>query len=150
VDGGSALPRPPVDSGREWTILRPNWFHQNFGHGYFTAGLREPGELALPAGDGRVGFVDTRDIGDVAALALATEGHAGAVHTLTGPHTLTFEQAGAQISAAAGWPMKYTGLTVQEYADHLRGFSVPEWAVVWQTGLFRLIREGANGLVADT
>jgi uncharacterized protein YbjT (DUF2867 family) len=138
------------DSGKEWTIIRPNWFYQNFGHGGFIEGLRTSGELALPAADATVGFVDTRDVADVTAHALTEDGHAGAVHTLTGPEALTHGQALEQIGAAAGRPLRFVPLAPEALAESMRGANAPEYTITWQTGLFRLIREGVNGLVTET
>ncbi|MGW0802523.1 NAD(P)H-binding protein [Nonomuraea sp. NPDC002799] len=137
-------------AGGEWTILRPNWFQQNFGHGGFTDGLRRSGELALPAGDAPVGFVDTRDIADVAAIALTQDGHAGATYTLTGPEALTHGQALKRIGAAAGRELRYVALPPDGFAERMRASGSPEYAVTWQSGLFRLIREEVNNLVTGT
>jgi uncharacterized protein YbjT (DUF2867 family) len=40
------------ESGAEWTILRPNWFNQNFDEGFFQPAVLA-GELAMPLGDYR-------------------------------------------------------------------------------------------------
>ncbi|MEU6429860.1 NAD(P)H-binding protein [Microbispora sp. NPDC046973] len=138
------------ESGKEWTIIRPNWFHQNFGHGGFTAGLRESGELALPAADAAVGFVDTRDIAEVAARALTEDSYGGSVLTLTGPQALTHRQALDEIGKAAGRPLRYVPLAPEAFAEGMRAANAPGYTVTWQTGLFRLIREGANGIVTET
>jgi uncharacterized protein YbjT (DUF2867 family) len=136
-------------SGKEWTIIRPNWFYQNFGHGGFTAGLRASGELALPAGQATVGFVDTRDIADVAALALTEDGHA-ATYTLTGPEAFTHGQALEQIGAASGRALRYVAQPPAQFAETMRASGAAENTITWQSGLFRLIREGVNSLVTDT
>src|SRR3954452_12772464 len=67
-------------SGLEFTLLRPNSFMQNFIN-YFPP---RDGVIYLPWGDGKASFVDTRDVGAVAAEALTGEGHEGAIYELTG------------------------------------------------------------------
>ncbi|MFE7743918.1 NAD(P)H-binding protein [Nocardia sp. NPDC057455] len=136
-------------SGKEWTILRPNWFQQNFGEG-FAASLRENGELALPAAEAVVGFVDTRDIAEVAVAALTEEGHAGLVHIITGPEALTLRQVIHALGEAAGRELRYTALTAAQFADGLRKAGLDERSINWQLGLFRLIRDGGNAVVTDT
>ncbi|WP_174189249.1 NAD(P)H-binding protein [Nocardia barduliensis] len=136
-------------SGMEWTIVRPNWFQQNFGEG-FAASLREHGELALPADDAVVGFVDTRDIAEVAVAALAEEGHAGAIHIVTGPAALTLRQVTQTLGEAAGRELRYTALPADQFADGLRTAGLDERSITWQLGLFRLIRDGGNAVVTDT
>ncbi|MFG2005110.1 NAD(P)H-binding protein [Spirillospora sp. NPDC048911] len=136
-------------SGKDWTILRPNWFQQNFGEG-FASSLRDPGVLALAAADAEVGFVDTRDIAEVAAAALTEEGHADAVHVLTGPRALTHAQAVQILAEAAGRELRYAALTPDEHAAELRKAGLDERSITWQRALFQLIRDGHNAVVTDT
>ncbi|MGI5170305.1 NAD(P)H-binding protein [Spirillospora sp. CA-253888] len=136
-------------SGKRWTVLRPNWFQQNFGEG-FAALLRDNGELALPAADAEVGFVDTRDIAEVAAAALTEGGHAGGTHVITGPEALTHGQAVQTLGEAAGRGLRYTALAADRFADGLRAAGADERSVTWQLGLFQLIRGGGNAVVTDT
>lgn len=136
-------------SGKEWSILRPNWFQQNFGEG-FAALLRENGELALPDADAMVGFVDTRDVAEVAAAALTEEGHAGEVHIVTGPEALTHRQVTQILGEAAGRDLGYTALTADQFAGDLRKAGLDERSITWQLGLFQLIRDGGYAVVTDT
>jgi uncharacterized protein YbjT (DUF2867 family) len=136
-------------SGKEWTILRPNWFQQNFGEGFATP-LCETGRLALPAADAVVGFVDTRDIAEVAAVALTEDGYAGRVLTVTGPEALSHDQVAALLGEAAGRDLRYEALDPDGFAGGLRQSGAAEWLVVWQSGLFRLMRDGGNAVVTDT
>ncbi|MGP3962144.1 NmrA family NAD(P)-binding protein [Nonomuraea sp. 3N208] len=136
-------------SGKEWTILRPNWFQQNFGEG-FAAPLRDLGVLTLPAADAAVGFVDTRDIAEVAAAALTEDGHAGQTHVLTGPEALTYAQVVRILGEAAGRELRYTALDLDEHIEGLRAAGLDERSVAWQRGLFQLIRDGRNAVMTDT
>jgi uncharacterized protein YbjT (DUF2867 family) len=137
-------------SGKQWTILRPNWFQQNFGEGAFTPPLRDGAPLQLPAADAAVSFVDTRDIAEVAAAALTEDDHAGQVHVLTGPESLSHARAMVILGNAAGKELRYTALTGDQFAQQLRDAGLDDRSVTWQLGLFTLIRNGANNLVTDT
>lgn len=134
-------------SGREWTVLRPNWFQQNFGEG-FAGPLRERGVLELPAGDAPLSFVDTRDVGEVAAIALTSGGHEGQVYDLTGPEALTHAEAVAVLGRAAGRELRYVPLDPSAFAAGLRERGIPERAVEWQLALFRMMRDGGNAEVS--
>lgn len=136
--------------GKQWTILRPNWFQQNFGDGAFTAPLRDRGALELPAGEAALSFVDTRDIAEVAAIALTEDGHGGETYQLTGPQAFTYGQALAVLGAAAGRELQYTAVDPEAQSEQMRAAGVPERSVVWQAGLHTLIRQGANAPVTDT
>ncbi len=136
-------------SGKEWTILRPNWFQQNFGEGFAPA-LRDQGVLELPAADALVSFVDTRDIAEVAAAALTEDGHAGQVYLITGPEALTHTQAVRALGEAAGRELRYTALTAEQHVEALRAAGLADRSIAWQRVLFQLIRDGHNALVTDT
>ena len=135
-------------SGKEWTILHPNWFFQNFGTGFAPA-LRDRGVLELPAGDGAVSFVDTRDIGEVAAAALTEDGYAGQVLTITGPESLTHQEAVTIVGQAAGRTLTYHAVAPEQAEADSRAAGARERAIVSQRGLFQLIRDGVNAPVTD-
>ncbi|UGT38549.1 NAD(P)H-binding protein [Nocardia yamanashiensis] len=137
-------------TGKQWTILRPNWFQQNFGEGAFTETLRAGSPLQLPAADAALAFIDTRDIAEVAAIALTEEPHTDELHTLTGPTALTHTQALEILGKAANRPLTYLPLTPHDFAQQLRTAGLPETPIIWQLGLFTLIRNGENALVTDT
>lgn len=135
-------------SGAEWTILRPNWFLQNFGNA-FAASLRDRGALELPAGDAALSFVDTRDIAEVAAAALAEEGHAGQTYDITGPQSFTYAEALKVLGDAAGRELTYRAISHEQAAENLRAAGARERSIIWQRGLYDLILNGANAAVTD-
>ncbi|MEU4801446.1 NAD(P)H-binding protein [Actinosynnema sp. NPDC023587] len=95
-------------SGTDWTIVRPDWFAQNFDEGFFRPAV-DAGRLAVPLGDTPQGFVDAEDIAAVAATALTAPGHEGRTYELTGPRALTFAEAFALIGAASGRELVFDG-----------------------------------------
>jgi uncharacterized protein YbjT (DUF2867 family) len=87
------------DSGADPTILRSTWFMQNFSEDYMLGHVLS-GEIRLPAGDVPTPFLDADDIADVAVAALTEDRHAGQLYELTGPRSLTFAEAAAEIAEA--------------------------------------------------
>jgi uncharacterized protein YbjT (DUF2867 family) len=108
-----AAERTVRGSGAGWTILRPDWFNQNFDEGFFSYAVRA-GELALPVGDVRMAFVDAGDIAAVAAVVLTEAGHTGESYDVTGPQALSFAEALEVIGRAVGHPVRFDG-TVDGY-----------------------------------
>lgn len=103
------------DARTQWTILRPTWYFQNFSE---TPMIRDPllaGELALPAGDGLEPFIDADDIAAVAVAALTETGHNGQTYDLSGPESLSFGEAVAQIAQATGRELRYTAISGEEF-----------------------------------
>jgi uncharacterized protein YbjT (DUF2867 family) len=143
-----AAERAVQGSGADWTIVRCSWFNQNFSESYF----REPlagGELALPADGVAEPFVDADDIADVAVAALTDDGHAGRVYELTGPRLLRFDEAVAEIAAAAGRSIRYVPLTLEQFTEGMRAEGAPADATALLAFLFGEVLDGRNESLAD-
>lgn len=77
-----------MSSGTRWTILRPHVFMQNLlGQ---APSIVQQARIVSASGDGRIPFIDTRDIAAVAAVALTQSGHDGKKCALTGPEALSY------------------------------------------------------------
>ncbi|XUL91979.1 NmrA family transcriptional regulator [Streptomyces galilaeus] len=137
-------------SGADWTVVRAAWFAQNFSEGPLVEGLRESGELVFPAGEVREPFVDVRDIADVVVAAVtAGDRYVGQALTVSGPRLLTFGEAVAEISAAAGRALTYRAVSARQYGDDLVGFGVPDGEVEFLVELFESLLDGRNSYLSD-
>jgi uncharacterized protein YbjT (DUF2867 family) len=140
-----------LNSGRQPIILRANWFMQNFDEHdrAFAAALRTKGELHAPAGQGRVSFVDTRDIAAAAVAAMSRAGDEAQEYTLTGPEALTFGQVAEAIGRASGRDIRHVDATPAEHREHMRG---PDRTAPYAdhiNGLFTHVRSGSAAPVSD-
>ena len=142
--------REVVDAkaGAEWTILRSTWFMQNFSEDYMLEHVLS-GEIRLPAGDVPTPFLDADDIADVAVAALTEEGHAGQLYELTGPRSLTFAEAAAEISKATGREIRYEPVSLEEHAAEATEHGVPAEVVDLLTYLFAEVVDGRNADTTD-
>src|SRR5215216_1570088 len=142
--------REVVDAkaGAEWTILRSTWFMQNFSEDYMLEHVLS-GEIRLPAGDVPTPFLDADDIADVAVAALTEEGHAGKLYELTGPRSLTFAEAAAEIAEAAGHEVRYVPVSLEEHAAEAAEHGVPAEVVELLTYLFSEVVDGRNADTTD-
>ncbi|MFF0738934.1 SDR family oxidoreductase [Streptomyces sp. NPDC004111] len=96
------------ESGTEWTVVRADWFNQNFDEGIFREAVLD-GSLALPLGECRQTFVDADDIAAVAVAALTEDGHDGRTYEVTGPEALSFADALGEIGRAADLSVDFHG-----------------------------------------
>src|SRR5215203_2854414 len=137
--------REVVDAkaGAEWTILRSTWFMQNFSEDYMLEHLLS-GEIRLPAGDVPTPFLDADDIADVAVAALTEDRHAGQLYELTGPRSLTFAEAAAEIAEATGREIRHEPVSLEEHAAEAAEHGVPAEVVELLTYLFREVVDGRN------
>lgn len=88
-----------VESGLPFTFLRPSFFMQNLITTHRDE-IRLRNEIFIPAGNGRTSFVDVRDIGAVAALALSshTTDFVNRSFELTGSAALTYSEIATVLS----------------------------------------------------
>jgi uncharacterized protein YbjT (DUF2867 family) len=106
-------------SSMQWTILRPHAFMQNW-LGDLAESVRSRGVIESPVGDGRVPFIDTRDIAAVAAeILLHPEMHMGKKYVLTGGEAVGFNDI-AQILKVT-----YKRLSMDEARAQLESNGVP-------------------------
>jgi uncharacterized protein YbjT (DUF2867 family) len=128
-------------SSLRWTILEPGGFFQN------VLGQAESiaqGRLVSPHPDAKAALVDARDVGEIAARALAEEGHEGATYTLTGPEALS----DSDISHALGVICFEVGDDDVRRALGAAGF--PDWNVEGFLELADTYRSGAlAGVTGD-
>jgi uncharacterized protein YbjT (DUF2867 family) len=133
----------------ELTILRSSWFMQNFSEDYMLEHVLG-GEIRLPAGDVPTPFIDADDIADIAVAALTDDRHVGQLYELTGPRSLTFAEAAAEIANAAGREVRYVPISLEEHAAEAAEHGVPEEVIDLLTYLFReVVVDGRNASTTD-
>ena len=137
------------DSGAEWTVVQADWFFQNFSEGLLLEGVRS-GEFVFPAGEVEVPFIDTRDLADVVVSALTDSSYAGRTLEITGARLLTFREAMAEISAAAGRDIRYLPVPTKEYGAILAGFGLPAEEVAFMEEVFDGLLDGGNAQSTET
>lgn len=136
-------------SGADWTIVRSAFMAQNFNESFFLEPVRA-GEVAFPAAEDLAEpFIDADDMADVAVAALTTDGHVGQVYEVTGPRLVGWAQTVAEIAAAAGRPIRYLPVSLEEYASLLIANQVPADYVKMLTDVFTEVLDGRNAYLSD-
>ncbi|SHG81325.1 NmrA family NAD(P)-binding protein [Streptoalloteichus hindustanus] len=95
----------------ELTVLRPDRFLQNF---LYSASSIVEGVLPDPGGDNARGFLDTRDIADVAVAELLADQPLGGEIELSGPEELTMTAVAERFAAVLGRPVRYVDVPLDE------------------------------------
>ena len=108
------------ESGLGWTILRPHHFMQNLlAQAEY---VRTEGVVYSASGDGKIPYVDGRDVAAVAFVTLTQPGHLGKKYVVTGSEAISYRQAAEIIGAAIGKPVRF----VDESPDEARARRVRE------------------------
>jgi uncharacterized protein YbjT (DUF2867 family) len=112
--------------GVPYTILRPAYFVQN--ERRLKPVLTGHGVYPIPAGNQGLAAVDVRDIAEVAALSLTTEGHNGKTYDLVSSEMLTGPGAAATWSKLLGKKIVYAGHgDFDGFEAQLRNTGMPSW-----------------------
>jgi uncharacterized protein YbjT (DUF2867 family) len=136
------------DTGADLTILRSTWFMQNFSEDFMLDHVLS-GEIRLPAGEVPTPFLDIDDLADIAVEALTDNRHVGELYELTGPRSLTFAEAAAEIGRAAGSEIRYTPVSLEQHAAELVDHGVQPEFVDFLTYLFEEVVDGRNSDTTD-
>ncbi|CAN5309171.1 SDR family oxidoreductase [soil metagenome] len=129
-----------VASGIPHTILRNNWYTENYASTARQAA--ETGTVVASAGKGRVASATRKDYADAVAAVLTTEGHLGKTYELSGDTAWDFDELAAAISAHYGRPVVYTPVSTEEHAAALTAAGLDAGTVGFVTGLDANIRDG--------
>lgn len=131
-----------LEKAGRFTLLRPGFFAQNLQDAY-RRDLVEDRRLYVPAGDGRVAWIDLVDVAQVAARVFEDpEAHDGKAYTLTGPEAISFAQAAKICAEELGRPIRYEPATVLGYLRHTRRRGLPFGQGLVQTILHVGLRSG--------
>ncbi|QWF76821.1 NAD(P)H-binding protein [Amycolatopsis sp. CA-230715] len=132
---GSAIVLPNAPSALElaaqvraqpgWVVLRASGFMQNFLSPHpLGERIRRHGEIRTAAGDGRLGWIDARDIAAAAFALLTGPGDQQRDYLLTGPKALSYPDAAAIITAHTRRPVRVVRTEVDDQAAAYRAAGI--------------------------
>jgi uncharacterized protein YbjT (DUF2867 family) len=114
-----------TSSGLPYTLLRPQSFMQNT---LMTAStVATQGRIYQPMKDGRLGMIDARDVGAVAARVLTEEGHEGQTYTLTGPAAISFHDVARILSGILGREVSYINIPLEKAKETMLARGLSKW-----------------------
>ncbi|MEV4057024.1 SDR family oxidoreductase [Amycolatopsis sp. NPDC049688] len=132
-------------SGLTATILRNNWYHENYAETIKQAA--GTGSFVGSAGDGRIAGAARADYAAAAVAVLAGEGHEGRIYELTGDTAYSYADLAAEIAKATGREITYADLPADEHAKVLAQAGLPEPLIGFLVAIDGDIKDG---LLAET
>jgi uncharacterized protein YbjT (DUF2867 family) len=128
-------------SGLAHTLLRSNAYMQNVLA--LAPAIAETSGFGSSAGQGRVGMIDARDLGAVAAeIAASPASHAGKTYWLTGPELISNYDMAVALSKLLGRTITYRELSFDEDRDRMIRVGVPESIAEMNAQAFSMIADG--------
>jgi uncharacterized protein YbjT (DUF2867 family) len=146
--GQAAIEAGLTESGLPHTLLRSNGYMQNTL--MLAPAIAKTSSFGSSAGNGRIGMVDARDVGAVAAaIAASPAAHAGRTYQLTGPELITNADVAAVLSRLLGRTITYRKLSFDEDRDAMIGAGVPAPIAEMNARAFSLIADGDAAWISE-
>ena len=137
------------NSGISYTLLRPTSFMQNFIN-YQGHSIQQEDKIYQPVGEGKVGYIDVRDIADVARIVLTEPGHEEKAYELTGPEAISVAQVAATLSEVTGRSITYVDVPEEATRQAMSGAHLPDWMIDGMMELNAIIKAGYAANVTNT
>jgi uncharacterized protein YbjT (DUF2867 family) len=134
-------------SGLPYTLLRPQSFMQNTLMAAPTVAAE--GKIYGSFKAGRLGMIDARDIGEVAAKVVTDEGHDGKVYTLTGPSAISFDDVAEALTEVLGKDVRYVDVPLEAAKGAMLRRGIPEWRADALNEYARAHSEGYSDFTTD-
>jgi NAD(P)H dehydrogenase (quinone) len=130
-----------LQSGMEYTILRNNWYTENYKDRVETA--RKTGTIVAAAGAGRVASATRADFAAGAVAVLLGTGHDGKIYELGGDHAWDYNELAETIGEIIGKPVTYKSVDAGTLIGILKGAGLDEGMAGFVVALDGNIAEGA-------
>ncbi|MEA2143225.1 MAG: hypothetical protein QOI64_1655 [Solirubrobacteraceae bacterium] len=112
-------------TGRDVVAIRPNVFMQSF----FAQGTAIANGVLPGPERGWVSFIDARDVGRTAALALTSDRVPAALLELTGSEAFTWFEVAELMTGALGRAITHVVTPTDAFAQGMRALGRPEWMI---------------------
>jgi NAD(P)H dehydrogenase (quinone) len=130
-------------SGLTYTVLRNNWYTENYANSIQSAA--KSGELVAAVGAGRVASAERADYAEAAAAVLTGEGHEGQIYELTGDTAWDFNDLAAAIAETAGCVCAYKPVSPDELKAGMMANGLDEGTAGFVAALDANIAAGSLG-----
>jgi uncharacterized protein YbjT (DUF2867 family) len=131
-----------------FTFVQPSGFMDNAL--YWARSIKTEGVVRTSTGDGKIPFIHSDDIADVAVEALTSPKYDGQSLPITGPEALSYAEMTAKIGGALGRALTFQPISDEEARAQQLAWRAPAPLVEARLSIFRAIREGRLSVVTDT
>lgn len=133
--------------GIDCTFLGLTWFMQNC-NDWLLPDIKAKGCISAPTADAKISFVDARDIGAVAAVALTSDEHRNKRYTITGGEAIDYHEVARLLTEASGRKIEYIPVSEEESKKISQADRWPEETLKIVMKTYQRAREGVYAEVS--
>ena len=139
------------DADIEYNFLRPVAFMQNFVN-YFGETIRKQNGIYTSAGEGKIGFIDARDIASVAVQLLTNNDtkYKNKSFELTGKEALSYGQAAEILSKELGRKISHIDVPEEEARKGMKKVGMSDWLIDDIMKFYGIIKSGYGSQITNT
>jgi NAD(P)H dehydrogenase (quinone) len=100
-------------------------------------------KIVYPAANAKVSFVLRNDIAEGIVNILTSTGHENKTYNFTHSTAYSFEEISNILSELIETPVDYIDISLEEFAEGMRKYQMPEYVISLSTELASLLRENA-------
>jgi uncharacterized protein YbjT (DUF2867 family) len=130
-----------------FTFVQPTGFMENAL--FWATTVKKAGVVRSMTGDGKIPFIHSDDIADVATKALTTRDYDGKSLPITGPEALSYAEMAAKIGAAIGKQVGFEAISEEQVRQRMTESGDSEEMVVAHLAIYRAVREGRLATATD-
>jgi uncharacterized protein YbjT (DUF2867 family) len=135
-------------TGVPFTFVQPSGFMDNAL--FWATSIKAGGVVRAATGGGRIPFIHSRDIAEIAAQALTTREFVGESLAITGPQALSYAEMAAKIGARIGRAVTFHPISEEQVREEMGENGDRPEVVGAHLSIYRAIREGRLSSVTDT
>jgi NAD(P)H dehydrogenase (quinone) len=132
-------------SGLTYTVLRNNWYTENYDDTIRQAA--STGSILTSAGDGRVASATRRDYAEAAAVVLLSDDYAGEILELGGDEPWSVDELASVVADVQGNDVTVEQVSTDQHVAALQGFGLDEGTAGFVAAIDANI---ADGLLAES
>jgi uncharacterized protein YbjT (DUF2867 family) len=137
------------ESGIPYTFLRAGAFMQNFIN-FFGQTIKTQNAIYIPAGDGKVSFVDVRDIAAISTEILSAKNNGtkskqqyeNKKYDITGNEAISHSQSAEILSNILGRRISYVNVSEEDARKAMKNTGMEDWLVDALMEIYNIIRSG--------
>jgi uncharacterized protein YbjT (DUF2867 family) len=140
------------ESGIPFTLLRPNFFMQNFVNLHGPS-IKSNNAFYTSAGNAKVSYVDVRDIAEVAVRVLTTDinrnDYYNKGYNITGPEALSYQDAAEILSFEIGRKISYIKTSEDQSRKRMKDMGINDWLINTTIELYDFSKAGNLSAVSS-
>jgi uncharacterized protein YbjT (DUF2867 family) len=135
-------------TGISFTFVQPSGFMSNAL--FWASSIKAEGIVRSATGEGKIPFIHSQDIADVATRALTSRDYDGMSLPITGPEALSYAEMAGKIGSAIGKSLTFVSISDEQVRRHMIDSDDFAEIVAAHLSIYRAIREGRLAVVTDT